>query len=383
MKKFLLIFTVVLFACQKKENDKPADIKSDQEIISQYLDIDLNTPEYYTSISYPAHYTPPIIEVTNDNAVNEITDKGAQLGRVLFYDVNLSFNNTISCSSCHQQQLGFSDLAQFSSGFKNGLTGAHSMRLLNTKFYVDGSMFWDKRVESVEAQVLQPIQDHIEMGFSIENGGMNALLNKLRGLEYYPILFKQAFNSDEITDEKLSYALAQYVRSIVSINSKFDEGFSQVFNPALPDRGISQNFPNYTTAENRGKNLFLSPKFPGAPVCGGCHRPPTFALALEARSNGLDAGEEITFKSPSLKSIALEEAFMHDGRFTTLEEVVEHYNSGIQIGPATDIALINPITGEPHQLGLTDLEKANLIAFLHTLTDEVVATDPKFSNPFK
>jgi len=383
MKRLFLFLPVLFFACQNEEEETPVELKSDQEIVSQYLDIDLDNTESYTDIEFPVHYTPPILNVTNDNPENPVTNEGAQLGRVLFYDVSLSLNNTISCASCHQQENGFSDLAQFSTGFENGLTPAHSMRLLNTKFYVDGSMFWDKRAESVEDQVVQPIQDHIEMGFNAENGGLDALLTKLRNLEYYPILFKTAFGSEEITEEKLAFALSQFVRSMVSVNSKFDEGFAQVFNPALPVRGVSLNFPNFNAAEFRGKDVFLEPAFAGAISCGGCHRPPTFALALEAKSNGLDQGETTVFKAPSLKSVALDGAFMHDGRFSTLEEVIEHYNSQVKAGPATDNGLIDPSTGLPQQLELSEQEKSNLVQYLLTLTDEDILEDEKFSNPFK
>lgn len=382
LKVFLIILVVV--ACSKKEDESEVvpDLRTEQEIIDQYLNIDLDVPLNYSNTNFPDHYTLPIIEVTNEPDSNLTTNLGAQLGRVLFYDVNLSRNNTISCSSCHQQNNAFSDLDQFSTGFEGGETGAHSMRLLNSLFYAAGTMFWDKRASTLEDQVIQPIQDHIEMGFDSINGGMGAVVNKLEQKEYYPILFKEAFGTEEISTLRIQKALAQFVRSMISVNSKFDDGFEQVFDIGLVDRGLTLNFPNFNPAENRGKNLFSTPKYPGAPTCAGCHRPPTFALALESRSNGLDAGETTTFKSPSLKSIAEDGAFMHDGRFSTLAEVIEHYSTGVELGPATDNLLIQN-NGEPHRLNFTEQDVEYLVAFLETLTDNELANDVRFSDPFK
>ena len=379
----LIIPLLLLFACKSEDKtETPDQLKSDQEVIDESLNISLTNIPNYQSIDFPNHYDPMSLNLDNTPADNPVTDKGAQLGRVLFYDVNLSINNTIACASCHKQSHGFSDNTQLSVGFEGGLTGAHSMRTLNNRFYQPGQMFWDRRANTLEDQVIMPIQNETEMGFTDENGGMDALIEKLEKLEYYPILFNQAFGDDEVSVERVQKALAQYVRSIVSIDSKYDEGFELVFTPGAPGGGMQQNFPNFTDSENRGKLIFLTPQVPGGSACAACHRPPTFALGPVNRSNGLDEGETTVFKSPSLKSVALESNFMHDGRFSTLEEVIEHYNTGVKPGPAVDPILLNN-NGVPFQLGLSEQDKADLVAFLHTLTDEVVATDPKFSNPFK
>lgn len=382
MKKLLLILPVLFIACQSDDEETPELLKSDQEVIDQYLNLSLSNLPNYETPDYPIHYDPITVDFNNIPEDNPITNKGAQLGRVLFYDVKLSMNNTISCSSCHKQDVGFSDEAQFSTGFEGGLTGVHSMRLLNAQFFEPGQFFWDKRAETLEDQIIGPIQDHIEMGFTEENGGLNALVEKLEIVPYYPILFKEAFGDKNITVERLQKSVAQFIRSMVSTNSKFDEGFSQAFNPLQEGNGVINPFPNFTGAENRGKLLFMTRPFPNAPFCAGCHRPPTFALTSTALGNGLFEGQETVFKSPSLKSIALEQNFMHDGQFSTLEEVIEHYNSGVQTGPATDPFLLD-INGQPHQLGFSEQEKADLVAFLQTLTDNTIAQDEKFADPFK
>ncbi len=381
--KFPIFLALLLFGCQSDKNeDPPADLKSDQEIIDEHLNLSLTDIPNYETVDYPVHYDPVTIDFNNIPEDNPTTNKGAQLGRVLFYDVKLSINNTLSCASCHQQDVGFSDEARFSSGFQGISTVVHSMRLLNTQFFESGEMFWNKRANTLENQITQPIKDHIEMGFTEENGGLDSLIKKLTNVPYYPILFKEAFGSDDITEERMQQSVAQFVRSIVSTNSKFDDGFAQVYDPALPDFGIQNPFPNYSGTENRGKLLFLNRPFPNAPFCAGCHRPPTFALTSVATGNGLNDEQTVVFKAPSLKSVALENNFMHDGRFSTLEEVVEHYNTGVQTGPATDPFLINS-NGEPHQLGFSEQDKAELVAFLETLTDETIVDEPKFSDPFK
>lgn len=382
MKKLLLFLPILFIACNSDDEETPETLKSDQEIIDEHLNISLANIPNYETVDYPIHYDPITVDFNNIPDDNPITNKGAQLGRVLFYDVKLSLNNTISCASCHKQDMGFSDEAQFSTGFEGGLTETHSMRLLNAQFFEPGQMFWDKRAETLEDQIIVPIQDHIEMGFTTENGGLTALVEKLEDVPYYPILFKEAYGDASITVERLQKSVAQFVRSMVSINSKFDEGFAQVFDPSLANGGMQNQFPNFSRSENRGKLLFLNRPFPNAPFCAGCHRPPTFALTSTALGNGLFEGQETVFKSPSLKSIGLEQNFMHDGRFSTLEEVIDHYNSGVKVGPATDQFLLD-INGEPHQLGFSEQDKEDLVAFLETLTDNTIAQDEKFADPFK
>lgn len=303
------------------------------------------------------------------------------LGRVLFYDKQLSFNNTISCASCHQPQNGFADTSRFSTGFSGGSTTAHSMRLINLRNYTPGRMFWDKRARTLEAQTIVPITHRVEMGFDSSHGGINALLRKMRTISYYPALFRAAFGNTTINTTRISQALAQFERTIVSTNSAWDTGFAANFDARLPDRGINKPIASFTAEENRGRELFMA-RAPQGVNCAACHAPPSFALTGNSRSNGLDAAERRVFKAPSLKSVALAGAFMHDGRFSSLEQVVEHYNSGVKLGPALDNRL-RTRNGQPRRLNLSEDDKAALVAFLKTLTDTTLATNPNFSDPFK
>ncbi|CAN5259735.1 hypothetical protein BH09BAC1_BH09BAC1_29270 [soil metagenome] len=360
---------------------------SDFEGVNEYLCQDMDNLDNYANPTFPVHYDPQIFNTfDNTPADNAVTDKGATLGRVLFYDKQLSINGTIACASCHIQSLGFSDTAVLSKGFDGvGLTGAHSMRLGNARFYPDSVMFWDKRVADLEAQSTQPIQNSVEMGYDAAHGAFDTLIPKMNTLPYYPELFRFVYGDTVITEARIQLAIGQFVRSMVSVNSKFDTGFATVFNPQQPGANVGANFPNFTAQENRGKTLFLAAPNNGGAGCAGCHAPPTFGLNRNVNSNGLDAGETILFKSPSLKNVAMSGKFMHDGRFSTLDEVVEHYNSGVQVGPATDARLLLPPGGpgpQPIRLSLTNNDKTALVAFLHTLTDNVLIADPKFSNPF-
>lgn len=208
---------------------------------------------------------------------------------------------------------------------------------------------------------------------------------------YYPELFEKAFGSQEITEDKISKALAQFVRSIVSYSSKYDEGRAMVNNPGM-------NFPNFTAEENLGKNLFFQPITNGGGACFGCHTTEAFISAnpgpqnngLEASSSSdLGAGEVFNnpifigrFKTSTLRNIELTAPYMHDGRFATLEEVVEHYNSGIQNHPTLSPALTDP-NGNPVRLNFNSSQKAAIVSFLKTLTDNSVSTDAKWENPFK
>lgn len=348
------------------------------------LSLDLGRLPNYASPAWPAHYDAVATGTDNTPASSPVTDAGATLGRVLFYDTRLSINNTISCASCHQQGTGFTDPARFSTGVDGtGTTAAHSMRLLNARFYGPGQAFWDRRAASLEAQATEPIRHPVEMGFDAAHGGVDSLMRKMQGLAYYPELFRFVYGDPGITVDRIQRAVAQYVRSLVSTSSRFDAAFAAVFNPQLPDRGLNQPFPGFTAQENRGKQLFLQPPPQGGAGCAGCHVPPTFALAANARSNGLDAGETRIFKSPSLKSVAVVGPYMHDGRFASLAAVVEHYASGVRNGPALDNRLRGGPDGQPQRLPLTEADKAALVAFMATLTDETIAADPKFSNPFR
>lgn len=352
------------------------------------------TPFDYSTLNLPAHFTtdvpasplPTSINgIDNTPVDNSVTDDGATLGRVLFYDKKLSANGTISCASCHQAENGFSDSAPLSIGFDGGTTGRHSMTLINARWYQRGRFFWDERALTLEEQVLMPFQDPVEMGLTLTE-----LENIVSQQSYYPDLFLNAFGDTNVTTDRISKALAQFVRSIVSYSSKYDVGRAQV-------SGIGANFPNFTSEENLGKQLFMQTIPNGGGACFGCHTTEAFVSANPGpQNNGLDltttdqgAGTtfpnnpifESRFKTSTLRNIELTAPYMHDGRFATLEEVVEHYNSGIQAHPTLSPALTDA-NGDPVQLNFTATEKAALVAFMKTLTDSTLVNNPKYSDPF-
>ena len=350
--------------------------------VAEFTSIDFNALDNFASISLPAYYDGTVTPDDNTPNNNAITNRAASLGRVLFYDRRLSVNDTISCASCHRQANGFSDPRQFSTGFSGtAFTTAHAMRLGNISYYRPGTMFWDKRAASVEAQATQPIQNAVEMGWDTAAGGIGALITKMAATSYYPDLFNFAFGSSTITEARIQQALAQFERAMVSTGSKWDTGYATVFSPTGPNRNLGVDLPNFTAQENRGRTLYFTPPNQGGAGCAACHNAPTFALAPNSLSNGLDAGETRIFKSPSLKNMGVGGPYMHDGRFTTLEQVVEHYNSGVQAGPALDNRLQR--TGVPQRLNLSVADKAALAAFLRTLDDTALLTDPKFASPMR
>ncbi len=391
MKKYVFLFSILLFSCASDEDvytDIPEEnvdvpsIPADQIVggidMSDYFSINFEALENYSNPNYPIHY----INVVGDNNEpnnNITTDDGATLGRILFFDKQLSINDAISCASCHQQGIAFTDNNQFSTGFDGvSVTGAHSMRLLNARFYEGESFFWDKRAPTLEAQTTEPIVNSVEMGFDASNGGLDALITKMNTIEYYPALFETTFGDATISVDRIQRALAQYIRAMVSTDSRFDEAFAQNYNPNAPGNGLGQNFPQFTAEENLGKQIFTTNQ--GGINCSGCHQVPTFALNDNVRGIGLDPNETTIFKAPSLKNVATSAQFMHDGRFSSLAEVVEFYNLGIQPGPLLDNRLMQ--NGQPRRMNLSEAEKQALVAFLETLTDNTVVNDSKFSDPF-
>lgn len=386
----LLLVATASTACVDGEATAPED---PFVAVREALTIEPTALPAYASVAYPAYYTTPVItrEVVQP-ANNPITDAGATLGRVLFFDVALSRTDNVSCASCHFATAAFGDSAQFSLGIDGvSRTGRHSMRLINARFNESGRYFWDRRALSLEAQTTQPIQDAVEMGFDAAHGGFAAVQTKLASLAYYPPLFALAFGDASITEDRVQRALAQYVRTLVSYGSRWDAGVSTL--PLVPPPGappgapgsvnLGQRVPGFTDEEFRGQQLFIQPKAAGGAGCQGCHVAPSFSLAANSLTNGLDADQTTVFRSPSLKNVAQSERFMHDGRFTTLEEVVEFYDSGIQFGVRLDNRLRNATGDGPQRLGLSAADKAALVAFLRTLTDTAIGADARFTNPFR
>ncbi len=366
---------------QTLPNPVPPTSTPGPDSVQSLLTVDLANLINYAPV-LPRHYDAQVQARDTALASKPLNNAQATLGRVLFYDRELSVNNSIACASCHLQSRGFGDKQQFSFGFSQGLfTSAQSMRLANMRYWSPGTAFWNQRAESIEAQASQPIQNPIEMGYDAAHGGIEVLLTRLASLRYYQDLFTLAFGDAAVTQERLQRALGQFQRTMVSTNSRWDTAYAQVYDPALPDKALNQNLPGLSVTENRGRHLFMAASAQGGAGCAACHQPPTFTLSPDARSNGLTAGDNTLFKPPALKNIALSSFFMHDGRLSSLEQVVEHYNSGVQPGPALDRRLL--VNGAPQRLNLSDSDKAALAAFLRTLTDSSLIADPRFSTPFR
>lgn len=316
-----------------------------------------------------------------------VTNEGATLGRVLFYDQSLSLNNSVSCGSCHDQQFAFCDPAVKSKGFFAESTRRNSPGWSNLMLY--NNYFWDGRSKTLEEQVLLPIQDHIEMGME----DLDKLVAKLKTLSYYRPLFNDAFGDNDITEERIASALAQFLKSMWSFDSKYDRARK------------SGDFSTFTTAELHGMQLFQH-EF----ICGSCHSEGTMnfggisqaniGLDLVYEDNGIGELEGMgsttngMFKIPVLRNVALTAPYMHDGRFATLEDVLDHYNEKIQRHPNLDFRFIDPNQGWDSgpvnnpgnggiNMGMTEQEKKDIIAFLNTLTDHTYINDPKFSDPFE
>lgn len=361
-------------------------------------------PLDYIRIRRPLHVEAShLTSIDNTPESNPLTNHGATLGRVLFYDRQLSRNRTTACATCHLQRAAFTDPLRFSRGFEGKFTRRNSMSLANLRFTnLNGNrpgFFWDERAATLEAQVLLPIQDPVEMGITLED-----LLPRLQKLPYYPALFKAAFGSRSVNGERIGRALAQFLRSMVSLDSRYDRA------AARDDDDVV-----LTKLEQQGQTLFVEgvdgvTEF----ACAMCHVPPTFNMP-RAQNIGLDppgikhgkstkrgqprdrglgelgrpSNDPFTpsndgkFKAPSLRNIALTAPYMHDGRFRTLEQVVEHYSGRVRPHPNLGLAF-EENTGDKRETGFrfSKTQRQALVAFLKTLTDKNFVTDAKFSDPF-
>jgi len=342
--------------------------------------LDLTSLHNYAGQTVPAYITR-----NNTPGNNTITNAGATLGRVLFYDKRLSRYDTISCASCHKQEFAFSDTDTASTGVA-GTTGRHAMRLINARFSQEAKFFWDERAASLEAQTTRPIQDHVEMGFSGTNGdpAFADLVTKLSAISEYRVLFAQAFGSATITEALVQRALAQFVRSIQSFDSKFDTGRAAT-------GANNANFANFTANENNGKTLFLNPPNQGGAGCAGCHRPPEFDIDPNSLNNGVITSLTVTTDTSNTRSTTLRDLlgptgqtngpFMHDGSLATLADVINHYAAIPGNNANLDNRLRRP-GGQVQTLNLSPQQRSDLVAFLATLTGSAVYTDEKWSDPF-
>lgn len=335
---------------------------------------------------FPYDATPYEIKLVNNTLPaptlppdNPLTIANVELGRMLFYEPLLSKDESISCASCHLQSDGFSDVNQYSLGVDGTLGARQAMPIFNLAWNKIG-FFWDGRSDLLRHQSLLPIQDELEMKETIEN-----VINKLSQNSLYISHFNKAFGTTEINAYKISLALEAFMFSIVSDDSKYDQ--------------YKAGKTTLTASEERGQQLFFTeynpffPELSGAD-CAHCHGGSNFEND-QYMNNGLDDQSEILdigrqkvtgdpldkgkFKVPSLRNIAVTRPYMHDGRFSTLMEVIDHYNSGVHHSPTTDPALN---TTTETGLMLTPEDKLDLVNFLKTLTDQNFLTNPAYSSPF-
>lgn len=393
MKKNTLIasFLLLVFLLACRRDRQPGDLYP--AVTAAFgTNINLNSLANYAAQARPAY-------ILKDNSgANTITNAKATLGRVLFYDKQLSINNSVSCGSCHRQEFAFSDTAIASKGVEGGVTTRHSMRLVNSRFGTEVRFFWNERAPSLELQTTEPIRDHAEMGFSGQNGrpAFSSLLPKLQAIGYYKELFRFVYGDETVTETRLQECLSQFIRSIQSFDSRYDAGRAQ-----MPDDG--RPFPNFTAQENQGKQLFLNrPAFGpngirtgGGAGCISCHRPPEFDIDPNSRNNGIievitgstpDLGNT---RSPSLRDLTradgtVNSPMMHTGRMPTLRSVIAHYNLIVH-NPAQNQNIDPRLTpgGVGQNLNLTNTETDALVAFLQTLAGNALYTDKRWSNPFQ
>ena len=353
---FILLLVIALFvACSQDEDTKVI------------YDPTLYVLEY-------GHFPNPNLPVDNLP-----TNAGVELGRMLFYEKALSRDQSMACADCHQQKDMFSDIRQFSLGVDQLPGKRQAMPIFNIAWHKNG-MFWDGRSPGAREQALKPIQDPLEMHETLENA-----VAKLQAKPVYKDQFVRAFGDDVITPERMGLAIEQFEFTIVSNHSKFDH--------------FMQGGITLTESEERGRVLFFREFDPFLGQKGGecfhCHGGFNFTND-QFMNNGLDTDGEMTdlgrfmvtndpadkarFKVPSLRNIALTPPYMHDGRFATLEDVIEHYATGVKPSSTVDELLFH--NTEPGGLQLSFQDKADLVAFLKTLTDEGLLTNDLFASPF-
>ena len=302
---------------------------------------------------------------------NPLTEEGIALGKKLFFDERLSKDNTQSCASCHNPRNSFTDSLRFSLGV-DGVSGTrNSMPLFNLAWNFNDKFTWDGKELSLERQALEPVRNPIEMHSSWSN-----VASRLQQDQEYPLMFLNAFGTERIDSTLVTKAIAQFERTLISGNAKFDQYL-------LGNTSLNQQ-------ELNGFTIFMSEDKGDCFHCHGSNNNPLWT-DNDFHNNGLDASfndlglgavtgdpnDNGKFKSPSLRNLVYTAPYMHDGRFSTLEEVINHYSEGLQ-----NSSTIDPLMKKVNQGGvqLTPLEKADLKAFLITLTDDDFINNPSFQN---
>lgn len=389
MKKSFLFFgllsTALLIGACKKNVEYYYYTQEEYDVISRSL----NLPD--ESINY----TPKLPDHLTRAGLTSPTVKSAEatLGRVLFYDKNLSSDKTISCASCHKQEIGFADDRRVSLGVESREGTRNSIALSSVANFaayygtdLNGSFgipfFWDNRAATASEQNIGSMTNPLEM-----NMKEHEIVDAVKNLDYYQPLFKKAFGSTEITSDLVSRAISSFVNAMGSYQSRFDDAANTSNNGGWIN--YEANFTQFSAAENRGKALYIN-------NCSSCHTESFGRPSKFYSNNGLDenysdkgvgaitgiSNEMGTFKVPTLRNIAITAPYMHDGRFATLSEVIDHYSTGIKNTSNLGFELRDG-SGDVKKMNFTAQDKEDLIAFFNTLTDEKFRTDVRFSNPFK
>lgn len=371
-------------------------------ITSEFNEDFLEVPEYTNAENLPVHFSRLGFGTTSRGEDNMI-----HLGRALFYDTRLSSDMTVSCASCHDQAKGFADDKALSEGIEGRSTARNTQSINNIRAYygdTGSGFFWDARATSLEHQAEETMGNPDEMGMSLEDAAA-----RLRATATYPILFDRLANDKDISTETITAALAAFTRNISSTGSKFDKALDIKLRSENPDQfffgqeAVSGNFATgsevnaearFTEEENRGKAIYLN-------NCASCHSA-QLPTRLAAENNGLypDGGYQDKgvgalsnqssnkngwFKTPQLRNVALSAPYMHNGSMQTLEEVIEHYSSGIEdrSNLSNELQRLPMLVSGKRGFNFSVQEKQNLLAFLHTLTDTELASRSELSNPLK
>jgi cytochrome c peroxidase len=354
IRKYSLLVLITCFACSK---DEPSTTNG---YVPRPVSIDI--PEVFQD-----RILPPVIPTNNP-----LTEEGIALGKKLFFDKKLSADNTQSCATCHAPQKAFTNNLQFSIGTDNIEGTRNSMPLFNLAWNYDDKFFWDGRELSLERQVFDPITNPIEMHNTLDN-----VVQRLQQDPNYPTLFEQAFGTSGIDSIMVSKAISQFERTIISANSKFDRYL-------LGEATL-------TPQELEGFNVFMDENRGDCFHCHGSENNPLWS-DNKFHNNGLDANpsdlglgiasgdpnDNGKFRTPSLRNLAFTAPFMHDGRFETIEEVINHYSEGLQDSPTID-----PLMKKVEQGGvqLSETDKENLKQFLLSLSDFEFITNPQYAHP--
>lgn len=396
MTKFyiLLSFASMIFIVTSCSKERNADDYTNEEysLIEEELTLPKVVADY--ELDLKEHFLPPGKAYPKVNILSladiRANNNQATLGRVLFYDNNLSLDGNVSCGSCHQPNRAFSDEEKFSEGVSSKATTRNSLALATTLSFkisynpIDPSLSrskfsWDDSAASLDQQVLNAFRNENEMNIDDEE-----MKQRINARSFYPILFERAYGDNEVNSDRIAQAISAFVDAISSTNSKFDEGLE-----ASPQFSVDNNFYNFTTTENQGKQLFNT-------NCASCHTDKHNFTVKASANNGLElnyADQGIggrtsapemmgVFKIPFLRNIGLTGPYMHDGRFETLRDVVDHYSDNIVAHQNLSDELKNE-DGTAKKMNFSIEEKEALVAYLHTLTDETIAADQRFSNPFR